>query len=89
MPQLAFGAAVGHDAPVARQVLDAQRGILALAGFAFGVILTKVFGLVGFIVLVGVLLVGVPLFAVLAARHGAAPQDRRERRRPGSWRNLE
>jgi hypothetical protein len=52
-------------------MLGAQRGIMALAGFAFGVILTKVFGLAGFIVLVGVLLVGVPLFAVIAARRGA------------------
>ena len=63
---------VGHDAPVDRQVFDARRGILALGGFLFGVFLTKWFGVIGFIALAVLLVVGIPLIAVIGARRTAA-----------------
>jgi len=53
-------------------VLDAQRAILAVVGFIGGVFLTKAFGLAGFIALLLLLVLGVPLLAVISARRSAA-----------------
>ena len=58
-----------------RQVFDARRG-MAIVGFVFGVILTKAFGVAGFIALVVLLVVGVPLIAVIGARRTAARASR-------------
>jgi hypothetical protein len=55
-----------------RQVFDARRGLLALGGFVFGVLLTKWFGVIGFIALAVLLVVGIPLIAVIAAKRAAA-----------------
>ena len=71
-----FEARVGHDAPMGRQVFDARRGLLALGGFLFGVILTKWFGVIGFIALAVLLVVGIPLIAVISARRAAARASR-------------
>ncbi len=59
-----------------RQVFDARRGLLALGGFLFGVILTKWFGVIGFIALAVLLVVGIPVIAVVGARRTAARASR-------------
>jgi hypothetical protein len=63
---------VGQHEAVARPVFDAQRGILAIVGFVCGVVLTKAFGMIGFVAILLLLVVGVPLFAVVSARRSAA-----------------
>ena len=66
----------GTIAPMDRQVFDARRGLLALGGFLFGVILTKWFGVIGFIALAVLLVVGIPVIAVVGARRTAARASR-------------
>ena len=58
-------------------MLDAQRAILAVVGFICGVFLTKAFGFVGFVVLLLLLVLGVPLLAVISARRSAARSARK------------
>ena len=67
---------VGHDAHMTGQVLDTRRALLAVGGFVVGVLLTKAFGVVGFIALLVLLVVGVPLFAVLSVRRSARPSKK-------------
>ena len=62
-----------------RQLFDARRGLLALGGFLFGVILTKWFGVIGFIALAVLLVVGIPVIAVVGARRTAARASRTPR----------
>lgn len=57
-------------------MFDARRGLMALGGFLFGVILTKWFGVIGFIALAVLLVVGIPVIAVVGARRTAARASR-------------
>jgi ABC-type uncharacterized transport system permease subunit len=82
-PTVAFEAAVDQHEPMARPVLDAQRAILAIVGFIGGVFLTKAFGLAGFIALLLLLVLGVPLLAVISARRSAA-RSARDHHSPGA-----
>lgn len=59
-----------------RQVFDARRGLLALGGFLVGVLLTKWFGVIGFIALAVLLVVGIPLIAIIGAERAAARASR-------------
>ncbi len=59
-----------------RQVFDARRGLLALGGFLVGVLLTKWFGVIGFIALAVLLVVGIPLIAIIGAKRAAARASR-------------
>jgi hypothetical protein len=74
--EVAFAATVGHDAHMTGQVLDARRALLAVGGFIGGVLLTKAFGLVGFIALLVLFVVGIPLLAVLSAKRAARPSKK-------------
>ena len=58
------------------QVLDARRALLALGGFVVGVLLTRAFGLVGFIALLVLFVVGIPLFAMLSVRRSTRPSKK-------------
>lgn len=69
--EVAFTATVGHDAHMTGQVLDVRRALLAVGGFVVGVLLTKALGVIGFIALLVLLVVGIPLYAVLSVRRAA------------------
>ncbi len=49
---------------------------MALAGFVLGVILTKAFGVAGFIALLVLFFIGIPLFAVISVRRSARPSSK-------------